>query len=84
MVKTNGDERENYPYQQMYSTALFTSPFLLQKNLTPDSGKKTLSRLNVPGLAHGKMYKRYTFGASCPSLRSRFGVLKQKIANHEE
>ncbi len=27
----------------------------------------------MPGLAHGKMYKRYTFGASCPSLGTRFG-----------
>lgn len=33
----------------------------------------------MPCLAHGKMYKRYTFGSSCPSLRSRFGVLKQKL-----
>lgn len=27
----------------------------------------------MPGLAHGKMYKRYTFEASCPLLQSRFG-----------
>ena len=27
-------------------------------------------------LAHGKMYKRYTFGSSCPSLRSRYGIVK--------
>jgi hypothetical protein len=33
----------------------------------------------VPGLAHGKMYKRYTFGVSCPSLRGRFGVLNRKL-----
>ena len=25
------------------------------------------------------MYKRYTFGASCPSLRSRFGVIETEI-----
>jgi len=25
--------------------------------------------------ATGKMYKRGTFGASCPPLRSRFGVI---------
>ncbi len=34
---------------------------------------------SVPGLAHGKMYKRATFGASCPSLRSRFGIARDDI-----
>jgi hypothetical protein len=38
----------------------------------------------VPGLAHGKMYKRYTFGSSCPSLGTRFGAVKQKTTNHED
>ena len=36
-------------------------------------------RINVPGLEHGKMYKRYTFGASCPSLGTRFGNFKREI-----
>ena len=31
----------------------------------------------MPGLAHGKMYKRYTFGASCPLLGTRFGFEKE-------
>ncbi|CAN5775756.1 hypothetical protein BH10BAC2_BH10BAC2_40020 [soil metagenome] len=38
---------------------------------------KALARHNAPGFAHGKMYKRYTFGSSCPSLGTRFGVLNQ-------
>ncbi len=54
---------------------LFCYAFTSSNNIL---NKYILQGLNMPGLAHGKMYKRYTFGASCPSLRSRFGVSKQK------
>ncbi len=45
---------------------------------------KLYQGLNVPNLAHGKMYKRFTFGRILPFTPESFRVLNQKITNYEE
>ena len=54
----------------------FAIPGCQPSRITDFATIKHYQGRNVPGLAHGKMYKRYTFGSSCPSLGTRFGFVK--------
>ena len=79
-----GDESENINIGRPILFPDFCFKKYLESLFANSSTRNIYQGRSVPGLAHGKMYKRYTFEASCPSLRSRFGVLKQKTTSHEE